>query len=251
MSLSDYASLLYAAQLKCNGFRQLASDPKKNGPFRYATYEEAKEKLNPQDAKALSVMPESAAEADEGIASVNMVEPTRQSRQGDLPAKLETGQAEPGRQSRQGDRPADPDSWQARRQSRQGDLPAEGEDPEFDALLFSLTGIRFDNILQALEAGPGSAEVSVVAAGARAEDDADRYEGVGLPPRTQPLTNKEIIGAQMAHPATRQFIDHLSTPEGDRQPFEDARACRELEYLFFEEGILCRRVPEKKSDNFD
>ena len=79
MSLSDYASLLYAAQLKCNGFRQLASDPKKNGPFRYATYEEAKEKLNPQDAKALSVMPESAAEADEGIASVNMVEPTRQS----------------------------------------------------------------------------------------------------------------------------------------------------------------------------
>ena len=49
----------------------------------------------------------------------------------------------------------------------------------------------------------------------------------------------------MAHPATRQFIDYLATPEEERQPFEDARARRELEYLFLEEGILCRRVPGK------
>jgi hypothetical protein len=118
-------------------------------------------------------------------------------------------------------------------------------DPDFDAMLFALTGIRFDNMLQALDAGPGSAEESAMAAGVQAEDDADRYEGIGLPPRTEPLTDKEILGAQMAHPATRQFIDHLTLPAEERQPFEDAKACRELEYLFLEEGILCRRVPGK------
>ena len=243
VSLSDYASLLYAAQLKCNGFRQLETDRKKNGPFRYATYEEARKNLNKQDAEAIRVMFESTAEAGEGAASANMVEPTRQSRQGDQPEEgLETGQAEPERQSRQGDLPGRARSG---RQSRQGDLPAEGVDPEFDAMFFALTVIRFDNILQALEAGPGSADVAVVAAGAQAENGADQYEGVGLPPRTPALTSKEIIGAQMAHPATRQFIDYLTTPEEDRQPFEGARAKRELEYLFLEEGILCRRVPGK------
>ena len=117
--------------------------------------------------------------------------------------------------------------------------------PVFDALLFALTTIRFDNVWRALDAGPGSAEEPVIAAGARIDDDEGQYEGIGLPPRSTPLTDKEILGAQMAHPATRQFIDHLNTPEEDRMPLEDAKACRELEYLFVEEGILCRRVPGK------
>ena len=147
-----------------DSWRQTA---RKNGPFRYATYEEAKEKLNPQDAEALCTMLKSVAEAEEIAVSATLVkEPTSRSRQGDLPVESEMEQTEPGRQSRQGDRPVDPYSGQAQpgRQSRQGDLPAEGVDPEFDALLFALTAIRFDNILQALDAGPGSAEVSVITA---------------------------------------------------------------------------------------
>ena len=85
VSLSDYASLLYAAQLKTNGFRQLETARKKDGPFRYATYAEAKEKLNPQDSEALCTMLKSIAEAEEIAVSATLVEPTRQSRQGDLP----------------------------------------------------------------------------------------------------------------------------------------------------------------------
>ena len=106
VSLSDYASLLYAAQLKTNGFRQLETARKKDGPFRYATFDEAKEKLNPQDAEALCIMLKSIAEAEEiAVSAATLVEPTRQSRQGDLPGDSEMDQAEPTRQSRQGDLP--------------------------------------------------------------------------------------------------------------------------------------------------
>ena len=147
-------------------------------------------------------------------------------------------------------------------------LASDSDDPEvhLNSLVTCLSLIRLSNILQHLdedgtplvlhgetlsccdptrehtERGPavGRRSGTVCPVEELLRESTDRSSGIALPLNKDLLLDLATVReVQMEHPATRQFIDYITSGEGSPQHSE---ARQELEFLFMRDGVLLRRI---------
>ena len=253
-SFKEYASLFVAARSTNNGFNPNPSAPaskQKSAGTCFRTLGELEGQLLAADALALAAV--AARQHSPPRPPFLSIPPS-------VPVTfahpVSTDEGRPSQHSDAGDDAA-----------HQPLLASDSDDPEvhLNALVTSLSLIRLSNILRHLDEDGSplvlcgetlSCDRQVCAhseqepiTGSRSgtvcpveelKASTDRSSGIALPlNKDLQLDLPTVREVQMEHPATRQFIDYITSGEG-LPPHPEAQ--QELAFLFLRDGVLLRRI---------